>query len=961
MFCRHMMAYRSTSRRTPYLSLLSSTLVLVLVILITGSRGAAATLPAMLPPSGNNSVPLLDPNKTPYPRSALHDFADLLDAPAGKHGFLTVRGEHFVWRDGSRARFWGINVANTSLQEPNADIDAIIENFRTAGFNLLRLHHFDERGGIIDLDARDSQHFEPSHLKKLDYWIYRAKQAGIYVYLDLLDYRRFKVGDGVPNPDGIGRAGRPYAVFDPRLIELQKQYALQLLKQHVNPYTGLAYIDDPAIVMIELYDESGLFMRRGVWREMPQPYADNFKRMWNDWLRARYKTTSQLSAAWTSANGVTALEPGESLEAGTVEVPAMTWTPERLPAAQQRWAALPRRDDGACFAYELHKRYFRTMRDYLRSIGAKVPISATGRFEDLADLKSVSEELDFVGCNFYYDHPYWGAKAPSWQPPSFFHNHNPMSDVDDRSMAAAVSLARIKGRPFVVREWNYCWPNRNRASGMIEAACYAALHDIDAMILFVYETKPTACVSYFNVRSDPSRWGLCGVCSQIFLKGLIRPSLHRIVVPYGPVDTFTYTRYHQPFYALGWATRMENDFFEDGVYRVRQGSGNDLILTPGRSGLGRYEGAPAVLHCEDLRRDLAGRRMAIPEYLEDYKLSTVPTGVIPLLYDGLMLNNGVQRNVSLSLGLPLDTIVANGYRPIGYNTAAGVAHGMVDMVHKRFVFGALDPFDVQRAALDAMQVFHGVPNDHDATEQNVFTTDTGEMLRDAASGRLVVSAPQVQALCGNLTGVGRVLAPGLRVRNLKSGTLVALALDGKPLVDSRRFMVKMVTDARNADEISGPDPRFAQSSHGPWRCDVLGAGPVTTFGRASASPIEISIERRPVLDVYLDRGSFELLVDGDNWQFYCDTPGARFTMHREPSTSVVVQSDKLGPTQSSAQAGGQGPAGAVVQGATNNGAAPGGLQQVTLDGTIKPLHGTGPGHATVAVYPPQAALVRSVG
>jgi hypothetical protein len=77
-----------------------------------------------------------------------------------------------VWQDGTRARFWGINVANTSLQEPDRDIDAIIQNFRTAGFNLLRLHHFDERGGIIDLDAPDSRRFVAERLRKLDYWIH---------------------------------------------------------------------------------------------------------------------------------------------------------------------------------------------------------------------------------------------------------------------------------------------------------------------------------------------------------------------------------------------------------------------------------------------------------------------------------------------------------------------------------------------------------------------------------------------------------------------------------------------------------------------------------------------------------------------------------------------------------------------------------------------------------------------
>jgi hypothetical protein len=116
---------------------------------------------------------------------------------------------------------------------------------------------------------------------------------------------------------------------------------------------------------------------------------------------------------------------------------------------------------------------------------------------------------------------------------------------------------------------------------------------------------------------------------------------------------------------------------------------------------------------------------------------------------------------------------------------------------------------------------------------------------------------------------------------------VALALDGKPLVESRRFVVKMVTDARNADELSGRDPRFLKNPKGQWRIDVLGKGPVTTFGRAAKVPIQIFIGNRPLVDVYLERGSWELYVDGDRWQFYCDTPGARYTLHRNAWPGAV--------------------------------------------------------------------------
>ena len=67
----------------------------------------------------------------------------------------------------------------------------------------------------------------------------------------MIDFRRFKAGDGVPAADQLGPAARPYTLFDPRLIELQKEYARDLLT-HRNPYTGLRYVDDPALALVEV-------------------------------------------------------------------------------------------------------------------------------------------------------------------------------------------------------------------------------------------------------------------------------------------------------------------------------------------------------------------------------------------------------------------------------------------------------------------------------------------------------------------------------------------------------------------------------------------------------------------------------------------------------------------------------------------------------------------------------------
>ncbi|MCS6861385.1 MAG: hypothetical protein NZT92_13805, partial [Abditibacteriales bacterium] len=81
----------------------SNAFTIFLVTLACALPGAAAA----------PSLPLLDPNVTPFPQSSLVDFSFLLDAPAGKHGFLTTRPDgHFYFADGTRARFFGINIAN---------------------------------------------------------------------------------------------------------------------------------------------------------------------------------------------------------------------------------------------------------------------------------------------------------------------------------------------------------------------------------------------------------------------------------------------------------------------------------------------------------------------------------------------------------------------------------------------------------------------------------------------------------------------------------------------------------------------------------------------------------------------------------------------------------------------------------------------------------------------------------
>jgi hypothetical protein len=40
------------------------------------------------------------------------DVSFLLDAPAGKHGFVRIQDGHLATGDGQRIRFWGVNITD---------------------------------------------------------------------------------------------------------------------------------------------------------------------------------------------------------------------------------------------------------------------------------------------------------------------------------------------------------------------------------------------------------------------------------------------------------------------------------------------------------------------------------------------------------------------------------------------------------------------------------------------------------------------------------------------------------------------------------------------------------------------------------------------------------------------------------------------------------------------------------
>lgn len=438
---------------------------------------------------------------------------------AREPGFLTASRNGFRWSNGTRARFWGVNIANRNLWIERDEIDQVVEQLAASGVNMVRFEALDSKGGLLEIEGRPgTRQLNPERLSLLHYWIAKVRARHMHYYLDLIDFRDFVEEDGVENARQIGRAGRPYAMFDPTLIELQKEYATQLLTTE-NPYTHLTPVEDPALALLEICNESGFFLYPKVTDNLVEPYRSRLADRWREWLHSHYQNRAELANAWGPA-----LAEGEDLDSAA------------LPQLG-RVSRDPRQQDGIHFLHDVERAYCATMRDHLRGLGLRIPITAVVSSDVPADLAAVAAELDFTAENHYTDHPSFGG--PDWQGKYFHSNKNALRDDSRFTFAPFTAALRWNAKPVVVREWAAVWPNQFRGSSVLEAAAYARLQDIDGMLLFGTKTGPVRDrLVAFGYQADPTVWDMFGMGALMFERGDVSTPSQIALLEYGPAALF---------------------------------------------------------------------------------------------------------------------------------------------------------------------------------------------------------------------------------------------------------------------------------------------------------------------------------------------------------------------------------------------------------------------------------------
>lgn len=434
------------------------------------------------------------------------DFSRLgfTDAPAGRHGrvIATADGQFaFARKPGERQRFYGVNLCFGAQFISHEESDRLAERFVRLGYNTVRIHHYE--GDL--LNRKPGLAWDAAKLDRFDYLLAAFARRGIYITTDLF----------VSRPVAWSQVGRSdkgnvpmntYKVLVPvsdAAWEDWKAFTRQLLT-HVNPYSKVAYAQDPALAWLVMINEGNF---ENYWSEIKG--LPEWTAAFNRWLAKHHGGDAGLAQAWGAE-----LAAGEELAKGTVKLPGDLGGQSRRVRDLLLFLSLTERD------------MFARMRTFVKDeLGCQALLSNANAWTNRVASAIARDGYDYVDDHFYIDHPQFLER--DWQLPSRCPNTNPLSEGATGGRGA--NFVRLLGKPFTITEYNYSGPGRFRGVGGILTGAMGAFQDWAGIWRFAYAHnaesmfKP-APIDYFNLATDPLNQAADRAAVLLFLRRDLTPS-----------------------------------------------------------------------------------------------------------------------------------------------------------------------------------------------------------------------------------------------------------------------------------------------------------------------------------------------------------------------------------------------------------------------------------------------------
>ncbi len=696
------------------------------------------------------------------------DFSWLNEAPVGKHGFVTTKADQFVFEDGTPVKFFGANLGFGAAMPDKAQAEAMAEDLYRSGANMARIHATDcIWGGIIDYTQEKTGYLDPVQLDRLDYLVYCLRERGIYLHLDMTAGRAFHAADGF-TPEELEYASqnvRAVRFFDERIIRLEKEYIARYMT-HRNPYTGLRYVEEPAVAVVQYTNENSI-----TWYQAPNTVTAFDKMLdlrFNLWLSDKYGSREALEAAWTNAEGVCTLQVQEDPFAGTVIRPPLGCWGEPLtqwdhPSDHVR--APVRHAEFMAFLRQLEEKTFLGVYEMLRQLGYRGPINLSNYPEAALDLKMHSLG-DVTEKN-----PYWNHPIGPYEPPTDFYPEE-MASIDPRMPRAVhnshsvgiASRGRVTGKPFMITEWNATNTTDFRADSLFQMAAYGAFQNWSGFTLFIYTFEGTDkgffgkkhFDTFFTSNIDPAMWAQFGIAAAIFRLDLVKPGRNRVDLAVSEQDLLVQSPdfWRLPM-LIPFVSRFGYHFFD-----TECRSDADLTVSSGCTASGDYRGAKRALvqscnpFCDALQHSKA-------------------------------------RDTWLQLHREAGSTAAAGD---GYTLSLGDSRAVLDAGASRVTLGG----DRADAILTRVMRHFGLLDENQGWFPDKVVSDTQELTYHIARGSFTVDTPKIAVFAGITTALNRFGGCTLQTENDRAAIAV-FPLDRKDLAQSSHLLVYAMGRCTNTD------------------------------------------------------------------------------------------------------------------------------------------------------------------
>jgi len=416
------------------------------------------------------------------------DMSHWLDKPAGKHGFVQMDKDRFVFEDGTPVSFWGTNMASELPFMSSREADTWVKFLSKYGFNAVRFHKFTWEA----TDGTNSTVIIPSAWEKFDYLCNALRNAGIYYGWSHIYGHRVLPGDSsrLLAYREIASTRFPWSHlngttsalvnFAEDLQNLNIELTVNMLN-HVNPHTGLRYAMDPALNFIELQNEDNIFWS-AIEESLKQAptYRKLLCRKFSRWLRAKYGTQENLLKAWNNEG----LGEGETLDGENIYPQPnhglFSWEYEQ--AVKENRPVKQHVLDKAEFLYQEQVKYYQRFVTAIRNTGYRGPIVGSCWQAGTGLTHLLNLHADYL-TGYIDRHNYFGGGEGHTLKPGKFSNAAMVSAIG--SGLFGTGLQQVSDRPFALSEWMSLIPNEWTAESAPIIAVYGmGLQGWDASYVF---------------------------------------------------------------------------------------------------------------------------------------------------------------------------------------------------------------------------------------------------------------------------------------------------------------------------------------------------------------------------------------------------------------------------------------------------------------------------------------------